>query len=354
MKNHLSNKPSSTSAEARDASRARSLPGRLSLLAGGALVLAAFNGCSSSGGGHSGNFTAAETRFASADSGTLQEERDNMAEGEEQVYPMNQQSFSISGDASRNLRDSQSNFRIRKLSEADGRFAYSIEASDGTQFTWEPEPMDTPGQIHGAEQLSDIGSRGTGGGHHLIAFLDSAFYDYTHFGHWLFRNEDPGGELRNGQAGVFWHGLETPAEDVPAAGTANYNGAMLGTGNHRQHGDYEIRGAVTLDVDFGNERISGSLHSLEAWPDNMPLDTKSFNDIALKEGTIDGNRFSGKTAAAEAGESSFSLANGAEGEFSGGFTGPNAEELGGEWSVITEDNSVGGGFGARSSGIEND
>lgn len=119
----------------------------------------------------------------------------------------------------------------------------------------------------------------------------------------------------------FAYGKLTPANDVPASGTATYEGYT--------HTYPAISlNASLFNVDFGKKTIDGKIY-----------DASDVQDYVALSGTISGNSFSGTKGAVE---------------MQGNFYGPNAAELGGIFKGQTDygrndGNYIGivGSFGAK-------
>ena len=115
-------------------------------------------------------------------------------------------------------------------------------------------------------------------------------------------------------------GIATPASGVPITGSASYLGVLLGqtSENHSDGTDLPVDGSILLSFNFGLGSLSGSitpnLHQL------FSLGTINFRDTVYSTGST---TFSGKFDTNLAGVNSFS----------GLFTGPNAQELIGNWAL---------------------
>jgi hypothetical protein len=111
-------------------------------------------------------------------------------------------------------------------------------------------------------------------------------------------------------------GMATPAGGVPVTGSASYSGELLGNTSEYQGNsgadDFPVDGSIQLLFDFGLGSLSGSispnLHQ------GYPIDPINFSDTVYSTGST---TFSGKFDTNVAGVNSLS----------GQFTGPNAEEL---------------------------
>lgn len=121
---------------------------------------------------------------------------------------------------------------------------------------------------------------------------------------------------------IFYNG--NPTKTMPTAGTANYNGHFIVTGDGSSAFDNEdyLKGTAQFSADFANKTLTGS----------MKADALQAIDVNAK---IDGNNFSGSANSA-----SFSGNANVEGK----FFGTNAKELGGLFN--SNQGNWGGAFGA--------
>lgn len=179
--------------------------------------------------------------------------------------------------------------------------------------------------------------------------------NYTLLGAWTYAPAGGGSYL-----GMTVTGSGTTPANVPTSGSATYNG----TGSHGGVvGAYfvpsgtgtvaggALSGNASVTANFATGAITGTLSNMTATP---TVGTATpWNDVALSGSVSRGPStvfFNGSTstgnAPSGAGIAGFSSA--ATGIVSGGFYGPNAEEVGATWS-LTEPNATGGGktaFGA--------
>ena len=129
---------------------------------------------------------------------------------------------------------------------------------------------------------------------------------------------------------LFAQGRETDVENIPASGSARYEGQHLIEVDNKDNKFsnakyYLVTGKATLDVNFGDKTISGAFE--------VPAeDGKGKADLPFNA-QIKGNKFSNEDAS-----SVRSL------RVSGGFYGKNAEEVAG---VYNNFNRYGGAFGAK-------
>ena len=117
-------------------------------------------------------------------------------------------------------------------------------------------------------------------------------------------------------------GMATPAEGVPITGSASYSGQILGS-SPEDHTDFgvTITGSINLSFDFGAGKLTGSISPiLEQTLVAYPLESVSFRDTVYSKGST---AFSGKFDTNLPGLNSFS----------GLFTGPNAQELIGNFAL---------------------
>ena len=129
---------------------------------------------------------------------------------------------------------------------------------------------------------------------------------------------------------LFAQGRETDVENIPASGSARYEGQHLIEVDNKDNKFsnakyYLVTGKATLDVNFGDKTISGAFE--------VPAeDGKGKADLPFNA-QIKGNKFSNEDAS-----SVRSL------RVSGSFYGKNAEEVAG---VYNNFNRYGGAFGAK-------
>ena len=145
-------------------------------------------------------------------------------------------------------------------------------------------------------------------------------------------------------AAAFVTGYKTPAGSVPTTGTATYVGSVVGQVMHAEAGQEngvgiaDLTGKASLQANFGDDSISGSLTDMMAG--SLP-----WNSVSLS-GTISGGQFSGATAATSAPGNALSMAASATGTFNGMFFGPKAQELGAVWTLYDGHFAAIGSIGA--------
>lgn len=322
-----------------------------------------FAGCGSSsssrsggGGGGGGGFTHAPAQFATASGDTLGERIDALNDGDALELPMYQQGLSIPNpDELAAPDDEQANFSIRIGTGNDSDVAFfTIETADGTSFTWNDWDDDVLyDEYRGADFLELYGER-FAGANGTAAVAWAYLYDYVSFGYWEVADYEEGEEefiFLSLRGGLFWQGLETDPQRMPGTGSATYVGLMEGAGDHAAWGEYWFEGNLTVTANFAAGTLEGRIDGIEAgaWhaADGFDESRTAFNDIVLEAGSIAGNRFDGRAVAGAPGDSQLSFAQGAEGDFKGGFFGPDAEEIGGQLLLQEEGNIAGGAFGGR-------
>ena len=178
--------------------------------------------------------------------------------------------------------------------------------------------------------------------------------DWTRAGWWAAR-VDPGPWDYGGPAdyrGVFVAGYETPAGEMPTAGSATYSGAAMGwmyaPSNSAPNGlacrctEVSLGGTATFTADFGARSLSGTLTGMEilGWDDAIG----PWNDVTFIA-TIAGNGFSGSTRVTTAPAGAMGL--NATGTLEGRFFGPSAQEAGAVWTLFDGTRSAIGTFGGR-------
>ncbi len=124
-------------------------------------------------------------------------------------------------------------------------------------------------------------------------------------------------------------GSTTPAGQVPTTGSATYDGVIQGYSDTWDNGPFPwpnpVRGTIALSFDFGAGSLSGTIHPIlyvldGSSPSSEDLGETNFKDTVFSPGAT---HFSGTFDTNLAGPNSFS----------GQFTGPNAKELMGAWTL---------------------
>ncbi len=146
-------------------------------------------------------------------------------------------------------------------------------------------------------------------------------------------------------ASYYVTGNETPDGNMPTSGTATFDGFVMGNVTLPDGQDLKgasLLGDANMTVDFGSGTINGAAPNITATPlgtivPGSPLTPgtpQDWNGLSFSGTMTSGiNGFSGTTAASSAPGNEYSLADTAEGFFSGLFFGPNANELGAVWNL---------------------
>jgi len=143
------------------------------------------------------------------------------------------------------------------------------------------------------------------------------------------------GDVMGGGAGGFALGNLTPANSVPASGSATFNGTVIGLGTATDAtASYALQGEAQIKANFANQSVSTRLTNLNT----MNLSTNVKGSLAELAGTstISGNAYSG------------SIAGGAlTGTITGNFYGSAAQETTGVWQASGGGSFWGGSYGAK-------
>lgn len=155
------------------------------------------------------------------------------------------------------------------------------------------------------------------------------------------------GELSVGTSNsVFLQGERTAEKAVPTTGKAKYLGNWVGyiTGADSSKGFNDAKDVADFDIDFASKTVNGKLI------------TKDRKDPVFNiTGQIAGNGWTGKASTAEANAGGYKIdSNGTnksivirDAEVTGGFYGPNANEMGGSFTHNTNDSKASVVFGTK-------
>jgi hypothetical protein len=218
--------------------------------------------------------------------------------------------------------------------------------------------LDIPNLSLHATNLVGDGSAALQGDGSKISFAADAM-TYTALGLWAYA---PADTTLQTYTGVGITGFETPGNNIPTVGTANYlgtNGAQGTSGAGGVAGVVyvpsgtgtivvaPVLGDISLSVDFLGQTISGDTYDMQA---TTSTGVVPWTQMELK-GTFAGNDINGTTRATSLGSAPnfpgpqaagiLGMTTAATGTFQGKFYGPNAEELGLVWSL--HDNTSDGG-----------
>ena len=176
--------------------------------------------------------------------------------------------------------------------------SYSYTTPQGREYT-----LRTPGIIVRNVHTESL-VNGDGTPHSATSWCCGSM-SYTDFGTWT--------DFKTGKHDVFYTGAGTLAANVPTQGSATYAGSGIRESTLSD---------ATFNVDFGAKTISGDIAAGE-----------SFGSAVTMQGTIANGGFTGNAQS-----------GGQEGNFTGHFNGPAAEELGGLASFTDTTKNV--AFGA--------
>ena len=188
--------------------------------------------------------------------------------------------------------------------------------------------------------------------------------NYTAAGAWGYTPASGG----TAYLGATATGSGTPIANVPIAGSANYTGTGTkggvagayfvpsGTGGISLG---TVAGDVAISVNFTSGAVTGTLSNMMATPATGGAATP-WNSVSLSGNVnrlANNASFTGSASAgtAPAGAGTAGFASTATGQLGGAFFGPNADEVGGTWT-LTDPNAAGrgktafGAFGATSTG----
>lgn len=162
---------------------------------------------------------------------------------------------------------------------------------------------------------------GSSAPYNWMATNQSAAYKYTRLADWS-----------TADYGITAFGIPTAANAMPVTGSATFDGIISGwsdafISDQAPYALSRMNGSIQLSFDFGAGSLSGEIHP-EMWSphnDNTSFYTYDLGTIAFSNTVYSSGSpsFSGEFATNAADGSSFS----------GQFTGPNAEELMGEWAL---------------------
>ncbi|MCL7721736.1 transferrin-binding protein-like solute binding protein [Actinobacillus pleuropneumoniae] len=178
----------------------------------------------------------------------------------------------------------------------------------------------------------------------MVAVACCSNLEYMKFGQ-LWQQAE-GGKPENNS--LFLQGERTATDKMPKGGNYKYIGtwdAQVSKENNwvaTADDDRKAGYRTEFDVDFGNKNLSGKL-----------FDKNGVNPVFTVDAKIDGNGFTGKAKtsddgfALDSGSSRYENVKFNDVAVSGGFYGPTAAELGGQFHHKSENGSVGAVFGAK-------
>ncbi len=161
----------------------------------------------------------------------------------------------------------------------------------------------------------------------------SGSFEHTQYGIWLESGSASvlaGSSREVTEVSAFVIGTPTPVGQMPTAGQASYRGNVLAVELAGDAQPRSLSGPLDATADFGTGRLT-AVAELRGAADNV-----AFGQVRMEAMAIAGNSFAG----------SASSTRGHSGSAEGGFTGPNAVELGGTFE-LTGPSTVHGAFAAK-------
>jgi len=147
--------------------------------------------------------------------------------------------------------------------------------------------------------------------------------------------------------GTFITGYETPSSAMPKTGTATYfatqnAAAIVSTYQSGQLSRGSVLGDASFTANFDTGKLTGTFTNMIVITQNGANTAQPWNDVSVSA-SIAQNQFSGIAVAAKpSAVGPYTVTNGANGKFDGGFFGPNAEQLAGVWSLTDSSHVVTG------------
>lgn len=173
-----------------------------------------------------------------------------------------------------------------------------------------------------------------------VVILDQSTVNltYVNTGYWL-RSQLGSDGLGTFALQAFSYGIDTLPTQMPTSGTAQYNTGMIGS-IILNNAAYDARGGFNIAVDFaaGDLSFNGSLETYGQGASPLSV-TALAGSGQITSGT---SHFAG-TLQTGATLSGFALPS-LSGNVSGGFYGPNAEEIGGAFRLSGADGLIVAGF----------
>lgn len=209
------------------------------------------------------------------------------------------------------------------LQPSSGEFSGEVSVSDGTEiYNLATSRSDSvyldPAFFAAVKEVNSAPA-------YIASDPDSSEYNYLSWGKW---SVDTGGSP---EKTVFcdspWlAGRLTPYRQIPTKGSATYTGKTRGW--LRESGDYyTVEGVSSLNANFAERTLKGKFKNMEK------DDGSAWTDIQVNAGWGSKNKITGTTAA-----------SGMSGEVNGAFYGPNAQEVGGSWTLKGSGAKAGGVF----------
>ncbi|GAA0537585.1 hypothetical protein GCM10008941_16590 [Rhizomicrobium palustre] len=162
---------------------------------------------------------------------------------------------------------------------------------------------------------------------------------YTSFGVWTQSQNDFG---KVDYTGTYLIGMQTPVGNLPTSGSATYAGAGMVAGevivpNGATFSAAGLQGDASMTANFSTGAVTGNFSNMNAY---VGTQKTPWNSVSFTGNIATGsNSFSGTTTATSGATGTFALKPDAAGAISGGFYGPNANELAGVWTLSNGDNT---------------
>lgn len=168
-------------------------------------------------------------------------------------------------------------------------------------------------------------------GPNQTAFATAAGGAFSLFGAWASSEDNAG----NFKFGGFAAGEPTTPQFMPTAGSAVYNGTMVGLATNGTN-EFAVAGSAQISANFGSRSVGTNFFNIT----QQQVGTNVQSAVAGFSGTaqLSGNIYAGPLASA----------NGLQtGDVRGQFYGPHAQETAGVWRITGAGTTAVGGFGAR-------
>jgi len=166
---------------------------------------------------------------------------------------------------------------------------------------------------------------------------------YSTYGLWEagYTTFNCGGPCGDTVLGAYAFGIETPLASMPSGGTATYTGSAAGWGQTGQT-SFSYLGTITLNADFGNKTIGGTIT-----PTNILGVTNVLSSTPFASVTLNSASFSGSNSYASGITINGGDLDGMTGTYAGKFYGPGAQETAGTLNAASSGNYLNGSFGAK-------
>jgi hypothetical protein len=159
----------------------------------------------------------------------------------------------------------------------------------------------------------------------VIKFNDGSQLDAVTYGIW--QTTDKNGNMTN--SGAFVQGSDTPADQMPASGTATYAGQAIGTGKDGT-GSFTLIGSSNVTADFGSHNVTTNVELNKVGQDQPFVALQSTDGLIANNS----NKFAGTIKSSDGVLS---------GGIQGGFFGTAANQRGAAGEVAGVFNAAGGG-----------